>query len=467
MSRLVIVSNRITLPTEKMPKSGGLAIVLAEALKRRALWLGWSGEVAEGTSSSPRIAAAGSMTYATLDLSPEEHALYYTGFANSCMYPLLLHRADLMHFRREEYDGYIKVCERFATALLPLLDASDVIWVHDNHLLSIIRKLRSAGARQRMGFFLHIPFPPAAIFAALPCAREILADWTSYDVIGFQTSTDRDNFFAACAEILHKQQTPAGEIMTGTHTCKAIVAPVGIDVAAFARAAEKSVRSKDVSRMKESLVGRHLMIGAERLDYSKGLPTRIEAFGRFLDKYPNQHQKISYLQIAPESRLTVRDYRVLKREIDQRVGEINGRYSAYDWVPIRYMTKSLSRKQLAGFFRSARVGLVTPLRDGFNLVCEEYVAAQDPADPGVLILSRFAGAAELLDSALIVNPYDTEAMADAINEALTWPLDVRKARWQKLMQVINAHTAADWCNTFLAHLGTKRNVAKSENLAAA
>jgi trehalose 6-phosphate synthase len=452
MSRLVVVSNRVPVPTEKGPRSGGLAVVLQEALRSETLWFGWSGRISDAAQAKPHSIAKGAVTYTTLDLTREEHALYYNGFANRCMFPLLLYRTDLMVYTREDHRGYLEVNQRFADALFKLLKPDDLIWVHDNHLLAIARMLRNMGAKQLCGFFLHIPFPPRAVFDVLPCADEVLADLLVYDVIGFQTELDRDNFIDAASRLDGAAVQPDKSISHKGNTARVIVVPVGIDATGFARKAERAVSSEAARRLKDSLVGRKLVIGAERLDYSKGLAMRFTAFAHFLDRWPQYRQKVSYLQIAARSREDVAEYRQLKRDLDRHAGDVNGRFAEFDWAPIRYITRSQPRARLAGFFRLSAIGLVTPLRDGLNLVCEEYVAAQDAADPGVLILSKFAGAADTLDAALVVNPYDPEAIAEAMHKALAMPLEERKERWSQLMAVVKSQSAAAWCKGFVAEL---------------
>jgi trehalose 6-phosphate synthase len=456
VSRLVIVSNRVPVPGQKGVISGGLAVVLNEALKTESLWFGWSGRISEAPEEAPHVVHKGPVAFATLDLTRQEHQLYYNGFANSCMFPLLLYRTDLMVYRREDHRGYLDVNERFASVLIKLLRPDDMIWAHDNHLLPVARLLREKGAKHPMGFFLHIPFPPHAVFDVLPCAKEILADLLVYDVLGFQTELDRENFVGAALKLDGAKPLPNGGVSYKGHECKIIVVPVGIDAPVFARVAERAVKSAATLRLQGSLVSRKLIIGAERLDYSKGLALRFTAFSRFLERWPHHRQKVSYLQIAARSREDVAEYRLLKRELDRHVGDVNGRFAEFDWVPIRYITRSQPRSRLAGFFRSAAIGLVTPLRDGLNLVCEEYVAAQDHNDPGVLVLSKYAGAADTLDGALIVNPYDPEEIAEALYKALAMPLEERQTRWTNMMTVIKTNSASSWCKRFTAQLADAR-----------
>lgn len=446
MARLVIVSNRVPVPAKKREQqAGGLAVVLEEALKGEVLWFGWSGRHGAEASAKPAFATRGSTTFATIDLSEADYRDYYAGFANRSLWPLLHYRTGLVAFMRDEYSGYRATNRKFAEALMPLLRPDDIVWIHDYHLMPLATYLREQGCRQKIGFFLHIPFPPLSVFDILPPAGELIADLATYDVVGFQTDEDRDNFQGCARRLLDGERR--------LHALSASVAiPVGIDGNAFARMAKTSRMTAESHRLKHSLVGRKLIIGADRLDYSKGLPQRFEAYSELLETHAQYREKISFLQIAPRSREDVSEYRELKKTLDRLTGKINGKYAEFDWVPLRYMTHGLSRKLLAGFFRMAAIGLVTPLRDGMNLVAMEYVAAQDEEDPGVLVLSRFAGAAAVLDAALIVNPFDTSAVAEAIHEGLTMDRGERQARWRRLMSRIEHDSAASWCRRFLARL---------------
>ncbi|QIG49613.1 trehalose-6-phosphate synthase [Nordella sp. HKS 07] len=445
MARLVIVSNRVPAPARRDQTAGGLAVVLEEALKGDVLWFGWSGRRVPEASSKPSSATRGTITFATIDLSESDYQSYYAGFANRSLWPLLHYRTGLVAFSREEYKGYRATNRKFAEALMPLLRPDDIVWIHDYHLIPLGHSLREQGCRQRIGFFLHIPFPPLSVFDILPPARELIVDLATYDVVGFQTNEDRDNFQGCARSLLDGNQR--AQALTAS-----VAIPVGIDGKAFARMAETSRMNAESHRLKHSLVGRRLIIGADRLDYSKGLPQRFEAYSELLETHADYREKISFLQIAPRSREEVTEYRDLKRGLDRLTGRINGKYAEFDWVPLRYMTHGLSRKLLAGFFRMAAIGLVTPLRDGMNLVAMEYVAAQDEDDPGVLVLSRFAGAAASLDAALIVNPFDTSAVAEAIHQGLMMPREERRTRWLNLMDRIEQDSAASWCRRFLARL---------------
>ena len=452
MARLVIVSNRVPLPSERGPRAGGLAVALADALRPGTLWFGWSGKRSGTPEPEARQQRADGTTYATIDLTEAEYRSFYVGFANGALWPLLHFRLGLVEFRREDYEAYRAVNRRFAASLARLLREDDLVWVHDYHLFPLAEELRRLGVRNRIGFFLHTPFVPPALLHALPRAAELLRAMCAFDVVGFHTQTYRRAFLDCVREILPITRLGDGAFMYEGRHVVSIVDPIGIDAASFAETAARADHSVETGRLRESLGGRTLAIGVDRLDYSKGLVSRFEAFGRLLAKYPEHRRQVSFLQIAARSREESGSYQRLRRELDRIVGDTNGRYSEFDWVPLRYMTTTVRRQLLAGFFRLARLGLVTPLRDGMNLVAKEYVAAQDPTDPGVLILSRFAGAAEELTEALIVNPFDAEEIADAMHQALAMPLGERLRRYSALRERVWDTTASKYCATFLAYL---------------
>ncbi len=444
MARLVIVSNRVPNRDEQAgPRAGGLVAGLADVLAPGTLWFGWSGQRADVTSGAVREVEQAGITYGVMDLGDADYRAYYLGFANGTLWPLFHMMPALTRFEREEYTAYRAVNRAFAAALMPLLRPDDVIWVHDYQLLCVAQALRELGVTNRIGFFLHIPFPASSLFEILPPARELLAALTAHDLIGFQTESDREHFLHAIARL----HVPGADL-----ACRTVVTPAGIDPAGFAALAARASRRVEARRVVESLVGRALMIGVDRLDYTKGLPARFDAFGKFLARYPAHRRRISFLQVAAPSREEVDRYRALREELDNKVGAVNGAYSDFDWVPLRYMARTVSRGLVGGLYRIARIGLVTPLRDGMNLVAKEYVAAQDPTDPGVLILSRFAGAADSLTDALIVNPLDVDGMAEAIERALTMDLAERRARHAALLAAIEKTSAAAYCRNFLAAL---------------
>jgi trehalose 6-phosphate synthase len=440
LARLVIVSNRVPVPRPReRPQAGGLAVALKEALAtREALWFGWSGQTGSHTGGAPAIVTVGQITYATIDLSAEDYRLYYTGFSNGMLWPLLHYRMGLAEFRRDEWEGYRRVNAAFARALMPLLRADDVIWIHDFHHFPLAAALRAAGAKQRIGFFLHVPFPPLPLFQALPQGNILLRELASCDLIGTQTPSDAAN--------LREALRGAG-FDVPIHPF-----PIGIEAEEFAREAEKAVRGQDARRLADSLNGRALIFGVDRLDYSKGLPQRLRGFAALLRRFPEHRRRVTLVQVAPVSRGDVVQYRALRRELDELAGRINGEHGDIDWVPVRWMTRAVPRATLAGFHRIARVGLVTPMRDGMNLVAKEFVAAQDPADPGVLVLSCFAGAADELKGAILVNPHDPDEIAEGLNAALVMPASERRARWAGDMAVLRRNSAAAWAEGFLAAL---------------
>lgn len=450
MARLVIVSNRVPTPG-KGAKAGGLAVALKDAIQPGTLWFGWSGQQAQTTSAEAKISSFEGVDYATIDLSSDVYQMFYVGFANSTLWPLLHFRLGLMEFRREHFEGYRQANELFAKTLKTLLRPDDLIWVHDYHLIPLADELRKLGVENAIGFFLHIPFAPSSLFSALPRGDELLRDLCAYDVVGFQTAEHRDDFLDAVRRILKLPVDPDNVINAG-RPVRSIVTPIGIDVASFRQQAIQSAKSRNTRRLVESLVGRKLMIGADRLDYSKGLPNRFEAFNRLLERFPEHENAVSFLQIASPSREDVSSYAALRPLLNRMAGDINGRHGAFDWVPLRYMSQNLARSTLAGFYRVAQIGVVTPLRDGMNLVAHEYVASQDPEDPGVLILSSFAGVANYFEDALIVNPYDPDEIAEAMHEALNMSLEERRYRHSRLFERLTGLSAQAYCTSFLEAL---------------
>ena len=426
--RLIIVSNRVAVPdAPRAPLAGGMAVAVKAALKnRRGMWFGWSGKVAEEPTASRRRSTSTRSTYVLIDLSKNDIQEYYNGLANSVLWPILHYRVDLQEYSRVDASGYMRVNRMFADRLSPLLREDDVVWVHDYHLMLLGRELRSRGHQNTIGFFLHTPCAPPDILQALPHHRAILGGLAYYDLVGFQTENDRDNF----AHYLTQQgatQTRTGYEFEGQKV-RLGAFPVSIETKAYMRLARNAGRSAMVALVRESLSGNRLVLGVDRLDYSKGIPDRIKAFERLLENNPEWRGRVTLLQVTPKSRSEVRQYGEIETEVTGLIGKINGRFGDAAWTPIRYVNRSYSRTVLAGLYRAADVGMVTPLRDGMNLVAKEYIAAQNPDDPGVLVLSQFAGAAKELDGALIVNPHETDAVAAALKRALEMPLEERRER---------------------------------------
>ncbi|MFD2646945.1 trehalose-6-phosphate synthase [Devosia albogilva] len=450
MSRIVIVSNRTP---GKGPAAGGLAVALRKTLaEREGFWFGWSGRLVEQPSSEARFEDVDGLKVAQVDLTRQDHHAYYAGFSNSILWPSFHLRLDLATLDSTWYEGYRRVNQQFARALLPLLKADDIIWVHDYHLIPLASELRALGARNRIGFYLHIPFPTADTLYAIPNHLDLMRDLSRYDLVGMQANRD----VAAFTEFA-EHQSPAsisGDPLQSVDFSRTEVDafPIGSDPDAFARLAVSPAATKMVNRMRRVLGDQRLIIGVDRLDYSKGLPQRVEAYEKLLTHDARFRRQVHFLQVAPPSRDTIKEYQETSETLDSICGRVMGRFAELDWQPLTYVKRAYGQPSLAGLYRLARVGLVTPLRDGMNLVAHEYIGSQNPADPGVLVLSRFAGAAEIFDAALLVNPFDTDETAEALRLALDMPLDERISRWQTLMAAARAHNIDDWSRSFLDRL---------------
>lgn len=454
MSRLVVVSNRVApLKRSKSGSQGGLAVAVLAALgEKGGIWFGWSGRAYDREPGEPDIFDVGNITCALVDLSQQDYEEYYNGYANRTLWPLFHYRLDLAEFNRRFYTGYHRVNGHFANKLVPLLRDDDLIWVHDYHLIPMAEQLRTAGCRQRIGFFLHIPWPSLEILLALPNHESLVRAICAYDLVGFQTENDLNAFRDYIVNEAQGTVSASGLVEAFGRSLTTGVFPIGIDTENVIDYAVEAEEARQTKRLLESLDGRDLIIGVDRLDYSKGLVLRMEAINELLRSYPSNRGRVVMLQIAPPSRSDVPEYRQIRQELESVVGHVNGTYAEFDWIPIRYLNKGFRRQTLAGFFRKSRVGLVTPLRDGMNLVAKEFVAAQSGDDPGVLVLSRFAGAARELDGALLVNPYDVEGVAEALQKALTMPLGERKERWSSMFTRIRQYDVAAWQESFVERL---------------
>ena len=452
MSRLVVVSNRVALPDQ--PQSGGLAVALQAALDETGgLWFGWSGRIASGQSGELHEEHRGDIDYVTLDLSQRDHDDYYNGFANRTLWPLLHFRVDLVDYSRETYAAYRRVNALFAEKLAPLLREDDIVWIHDYHLIPLAALLREHGVRCKLGFFLHVPMPSSDLLAALPHHKRLFEGLSAYDLIGFQTERDLERFQDYVRLFGRGRVIENGVLETaGGRLLRAGAFPISIDTDHIAQQAAAAVGKPSFKRLARSLSGRALAIGVDRLDYSKGLPERFRAFERFLQQYPDHLGKLTFLQIAPVSRGDVLEYQSLRSELERLSGHINGGHAEPEWTPMRYVNRNFPHASLTGFYRLAEIGLVTPLRDGMNLVAKEYVAAQDPDDPGVLVLSTFAGAARELDGALLVNPYDLDGVAAALARAVEMSPQERRDRWQPMMDRLLKHDITAWRRGYLEAL---------------
>ena len=434
---------------------GGLAAALLPAVKKSGVvWFGSSGKLRKiepGDAPLVEVEGYGRGTIARVDLPEQHHGGFYEGYANSCLWPLLHSRADLAHARAEDYASYCAVNAYMARTLASFAAPDSTFWIHDYHFLPLGRELRRLGVGEKIGFFLHTPWPGRRTIAHLAQHRELAEAMLAYDLIGFQTDRDRDNFAAILRNELHIPGS--GMRFEGPYgTCRLATFPIGIDTEEFADSALKAVDDEQVQRLRTSLGAMKLVMGVDRIDYSKGLSQRFQAFDHLLTRYPGLKRRLTYLQVAVPSRSNIASYRALQRQLSAQVGDINGRHGEIDWTPLRYLNKGFCQATLAGFYRSAAIGLVTPLQDGMNLVAKEYVAAQNPEDPGVLVLSKFAGAAHELDAALLVDPRDIEGIALRIAAGLAMPLDERRARWQHMMDALLRHSIHAWFAEFMQAL---------------
>jgi len=428
--------------------------VLAALQNTGGMWFGWSGETAEEPSAEPEVLVRGNIRFATIDLKPAEFDDYYNGYCNSTLWPIFHYFPDRFTHEEAQYHAYHTVNHQFARQLAKLLKPDDAVWIHDYQLIPLGRYLRQLQFRGPIGFFLHIPFPHRQVLRVLPNYTELVRDLCHYDLIGFQTEDDLRSFLS-CVEPSAEVRSlgpQKGLIEVGGRGLRVGVYPIGVDVEAVGAAAAASLSQEKVERMISSLLGRKLIIGVDRLDYSKGLTERFASFEHFLETFPENRGRVTFLQIAPLSRGDVHAYGEIRHALEAAAGRLNGHFAEADWTPIRYLNRNYSHTTLMGFLRAAKVGMVTPIRDGMNLVAKEFVAAQDPEDPGVLILSPMAGAAPELSAALQVNPYDKRGMAMALQTALDMPLPERRQRHAQMLAAVREHDIHNWYGRFVHDL---------------
>jgi trehalose 6-phosphate synthase len=454
MSRLIVVSNRVNPPTGAGEESiGGLAMALAAALREYSgLWFGWSGKTKPKFDGQLSMQTIDGVTTALVDLEEADLDEYYNGYANKTLWPLFHYRTDLAAYDRAYGEGYRRVNKRFAETLAPLIADDDLIWIHDYHLIPLARELRELGVRNRIGFFLHIPWPAHQVFTTLPGHRRLVEAMFHYDLVGFQTGEYLQAFEEYVLSEAGGSQPAPSQLKAFGRSLQVGAFPIGLDAEDFAR----MVKSPRARRMRDLMtaatVFRHLIVGVDRLDYSKGLEERFVGFEHFLADNPDLRREVLMLQIAPVSRESVEAYQEIRGRLDALSGRINGEYADIDWAPFRYVNRNYRRDELAGVYGAARVGLVTPLRDGMNLVAKEYVAAQDPDNPGVLILSRFAGAARQLKDALLVNPNSPEEIAEALKQAISMDKAERIRRWSALNDNVQTEDVTAWRDAFVEAL---------------
>lgn len=455
MSRLIIMSNRVSKPKARSSEAsqGGLTVALSSALRESGgIWFGWSGQVTPSFTGRMQLSRNDGVTIATVDLEEQDVDEYYNGYANRTLWPLFHYRVDLAEFDRSFGSGYERVNQRLASTAVPLIEPDDCIWVQDYHLIPLGEQLRQMGVTNRIGFFLHIPWPPHRLMTALPYHRRLVQSMLAYDLIGFQTGQWLESFHHYVEREMGGTVDPDGTVHVDGRTVRTAAFPIGIDTDEFDDLLNRPDATEAQRTLLTSADGKKVIIGVDRLDYTKGLVERFEGYRHFLEENPDWHHRAFLLQIAPPSRGEVHTYETIRKQLEQLSGRINGRFAHVDWVPIRYVNQSYPRAGLVGLYRGADVALVTPLLDGMNLVAKEYVAAQDPGDPGVLVLSKFAGAALQMTEALLVNPHSKDEISDALRMALTMPLDERKRRWEALIQGIRRDDVHQWRKDFLAAL---------------
>jgi trehalose 6-phosphate synthase len=465
LGRLVVVSNRVAPTSDSKPNAGGLAVGVIDALRASGgLWFGWSGEI--GIPAAPVSVQAEGIEFVTVDLARRDYEQYYRGFSNATLWPNFHYRVGLTRYSRTDYAGYLRVNEWLAAQLRPLLRPDDVIWVHDYHLIPFGDALRRAGVNNRIGFFLHIPFPTPQVLTTIPPHAELVRALCAYDLVGFQTESDQVAFTDYVVREAGGTVGSEGRLRAFNRETRAGVYPIGIDVDGARQSAQLASSKRQAKRLAESLQHRRLILSVDRLDYSKGLLERFRAFEYLLETWPSHQNKVSFMQIAPPSRSDVPAYGEIRRDLEREGGRINGRFADLDWTPVRYLNRGFGRPVLMALFSLARVGFVTPLRDGMNLVAKEYVAAQDPEDPGVLVLSRFAGASEELRDAIVVNPYDTAGVGEALDYALSLPLEERRRRHGAMMARLRRGDIGHWRDRFLSDLAEAPRAAAEERAAA-
>lgn len=471
---LLVVSNRLpelraasvsAATGEGDPKKrsvGGLVSALEPVLSaRRGVWLGWSGRtLPEGESPRSALEGGGTPALAWMDLPERWHRLYYNGFCNSALWPLFHSFAERARFSSDDWAAYVETNEAFAEAAVRYVPASGPIWAHDYHLFLLARGLRARGHTGPLGLFLHIPFPPVDIFGLLPWAEELLEGLLAFDLLGFHTRDFADNFIAAAARLLPGRVRIEGQcVLLSGHTTRVGVFPIGIIPEGFQEPPEPDAQQEVEALMRaiaastgdESVRGR-LVLGVDRLDYTKGIPARLAAFGRLLEVHPEWRRRVSLVQVSVPSRADVAEYAEQKAQVESIVGRVNGEMGDTTWVPIRYLYRSYGKNPLSQLYRAADIGYVTPLRDGMNLVAKEFVAAQDPEIPGVLLLSRFAGAAAELKDAVLTNPWFIDGMAEDLHRALLMPEQERRERHGRLRAVVEGATALTWAEDFVSTL---------------
>ncbi len=451
--RLVIISNRgpyllhITPQHIRREKTiGGLVTSLLPMIEAQGgIWIAW-GDPAGRYASGPRHLF--DLRY--IGLTPDQVKGYYQGFANNALWPLCHYFLGRVHYDEEEWQVYEQVNTKFAETTLQEATDEAVLWVHDYHLALVPCHLRRERPYARIAFFWHIPFPAAELFSTLPWRERLMESLLACDLIGFHIPEYAENFIETAVEVLGARAEGDCVFYAG-RTTRVLARPIGIDSHAVNREARSPRTEERVRRLRQTLDGQKLILGVERMDYTKGICERLQAMERLLERQSELHGAVSLIQIVTPSRMGLAAYRRKKREIDEMVGRINGRFSDGFWMPVRYLYRSVSPAELIAYYRAADIALVTPLRDGLNLVAKEYVAARVDGD-GVLILSEFAGVARQLPEALLVNPYNIAGMVTALLQALEMPPEDQRRRMRAMQERVEAQDISWWAKEFLGHM---------------
>ena len=466
-SRLVIVSNRLPVVMKKVgkntykfkPAAGGLVTAMNPILKKRGgVWIGWAGDYKEENINTKELLKnrrkEAGYDIIPIELSITNYNLYYEGYSNEVLWPLFHNFSTYCVFKPEFYKAYSEVNKKFADTVFENLNKSDFVWIHDYHLIKVAGYLREMGVTNRIAYFLHIPFPPLETFMRMPHKQVLLDALLEYDLVGFQTEQDKKNFIDVVYKLTDLKHS---EVESGT-ICKITVGSREVNVGSFAISIDydefsEGTKKKKVLRkskeLKEIYPDQLLMLGIDRLDYTKGIPQKLKAYRMLLEENPQLRGRIKLIQILVPSREDVEQYAELKSEIERLVGQINGSFSQPGWIPVQYRHGALKREEILTYYRTCEVALVTPLKDGMNLVAKEYCACRNN-ESGVLILSEFAGAMQQLKcGALVVNPFDIESLVLAMKRAISMSKEEQKERILKLQQNIRSYDIYWWVDFFL------------------
>jgi trehalose 6-phosphate synthase/phosphatase len=463
--RVILVSNRlpVTVKVERgevgvVPSAGGLATGLRGPHQQSGgLWIGWPGDVARLTESQRENldAKMAELRCVPVYLSGAEVSRYYDGFSNAVLWPLFHYLLDRIPPTSQEWEVYRAVNEKFADAIARVWRPGDLVWVHDYQLALVPRMLRARLPGATIGYFLHIPFPASEVLRILPWREQIIEGMLGADLVGFHTFTYRSHFASSVLRILGISTQGEDRVFVDGREIRLGVFPIGVDAQTFSNLAEDPGVLEEVESIRRNAKGERILLGVDRLDYTKGIPRRLLAYERLLEREPHRRGKVRLVQVAVPSRDKVPSYQAFRREVNEMVGRINGAFSTVDWVPIHYVYRSLPEKHVVALYRAADVMLVTPLRDGMNLVAKEFVTAR-PDEDGVLVLSEFAGAAAEMGEALQVNPYDIDTMAQAYSDALNMPEEERRLRMRSLRQRIASRDVHHWAKSYVEALGSAR-----------